>query len=215
MASGLTVPVTTLNFCYAICKISRLPTAISTQQLLSIQKAPMHKFFHDLRFGLFSIQSGVTSTSIVLTPIVGKVAMLWFVVRNVTGLIGSNYWNFQAIKDFALLSRSSTNIVGGQAIPSTIALQYLNLYWCRSSYTTETSLGITDNNANVYCWSFSADPLEALSSGKLLGSKQFTGAEQLQITFTASLTENVQVDLYAMTESILEIGSNYVKKLST
>jgi hypothetical protein len=56
--------------------------------------------------------------------------------------------------------------------------------------------------------------LDSLGTGKLNGSRLFQGAEQLQITFTSTLAANVQVDVYAMTESILEIGPNYVKKLS-
>jgi hypothetical protein len=104
--------------------------------------------------------------------------------------------------------------VGGQQIPDSLALQYLNLYWSQSSYPNETALGLTDNKANVYCWSFSSDPVEAIASGRLLSSHQFSGQEQLLINFTASTSYAYQVDVFAFTESMLEVASNYVKKIS-
>jgi hypothetical protein len=71
-----------------------------------------------------------------------------------------------------------------------------------------------NNSANVYCWSFSSDPVSAITYGRALSSRQFIGNEQLQLTFTSALAANVQVDVYALTESILEQGSGYVKKIS-
>ena len=112
------------------------------------------------------------------------------------------------------MNSASTNIVGGQVIPSALALNYLNLFWSASNYSQETALGITDNAANVYCWSFSSSPVEALNKGVLLGSHQFTGAEQLQINFASSLSANVNVDVYALTESMIEMTYNNVKKIS-
>ena len=99
-------------------------------------------------------------------------------------------------------------------IPSALALNYLNLFWSASSYSQETALGITDNKANVYCWSFSSSPVEALNKGVLLGNHKFSGAEQLQINFTGPLTDNVNVDVYALTESMIEMTYNNVKKIS-
>ena len=213
--SSLTgTPVATLNFCNAICKVTRLDTNTAASKLQALMKQPTHRFFHDVRYGLFSAASGVSSAQIVLTPIVGKVALLFFVIRDTAALSGNNFYKFKAIKDFAILNAASTNIVGGQSIPSAVALQYLNYYWCQSSYTSETALGLTDNTANVYCWSFSSDPVQAYTNGRLLGSKQFTGAEQLQINFASALTAAANIDVYALTESMIEIGQNYVKKLS-
>ena len=209
-----TTPTCTINFCNAICKITRLTPQIAQEKMSALQKSPTHHFFHDCRYGLFSVLTGVSSTQLVLTPIVGKVAVLFFVVRDQTSLSGANYYNFKAIKDFAVLNSASTNIVGGQVIPSALALNYLNLFWSASSYSQETALGITDNNANAYCWSFSSAPFEALNKGLLLGSHQFTGAEQLQINFAAQLTGNVNVDVYALTESMIEMTYNNVKKIS-
>ena len=56
--------------------------------------------------------------------------------------------------------------------------------------------------------------VHAYTTGRLLGSKTFTGAEQLQINFASALTTAANIDVYAMTESMIEISQNYVKKLS-
>ena len=112
------------------------------------------------------------------------------------------------------LNSSSTNIVGGQQIPSAYALQVLNKYWCQSSYTNETALGLTNNNAYVYCWSFSHEPVKAMQQGKMYGSYPFQGNEQLLINWTGTLSANYQVDVYAFTESIVETNSFSVKKIS-
>jgi hypothetical protein len=92
--------------------------------------------------------------------------------------------------------------------------------WSRSTYTSENSLGsslagtVTDNGANVYGWSFSSSPTEALDNGVLLGSRRFLGSEQLQIQFNSSLGANVQVDVFAYCETILEQGVNVVKVIA-
>ena len=132
--------------------------------MMQISKTPIHHFFHDLRFGLFNIPTGTSSSSIVLTPIVGKIAILFFVARATTNLKYDNFFAFKEVDSWAILNSSSTNIVGGQSISSQLALHYLNLYWCRSSFPSETQYSSTNNNAYVYAWSFSNDPLDALCS---------------------------------------------------
>jgi len=184
-----------------------------------LQKQPFHYLFHDLRFGQFTVLNSASSTNlstqIVLTPIVGKVAVLFFVVRPTASLTGNAQTQFTAITNFAILNNSSTNIVGGQLIQSSLAIDYLNSYWFKSSYATETALGTSDNKANVYCWSFSSDPLRALSTGQLLGSYNFTGNEQLQLNFSSGTqTGNFTVSVFALTESSVEQGYGYVKKIS-
>ena len=142
---------------------------------------------------------------------------MFFVVRNSNALTQNSAFSFTAIKDFAILDSTSANCVGGQPIPSALALQYLNSFNCKSSYSSETSVGsniagtVVNNNANVYCWSFSSNLNEALLNGLLLGHRKFLGNEQLQISFTASLASAVQVDVFAYCQSTLEQGANYVK----
>lgn len=85
-------------------------------------------------------------------------------------------------------------------------------YNCRSSYLSETALGITDNKANVYIYSWSADPSESSENAVSMGTHHFAGNEQLKINFTSSLGASVQVDVYAYTEAIVSFGKLSVKK---
>ena len=102
-------------------------------------------------------------------------------------------------------------------IPSALAIQYLNNFYSKSSYTSETDIGcniaqtVTDNKANVYAWSFSSNVVQALHSGLLLGHKRFQGNEQLQLNFTGSLSAAVQVDVWAYCQSAIEQGAGFVK----
>jgi hypothetical protein len=145
----------------------------------------------------------VSSTTIVLTPIVGRVATLFFVVRTAGATSADNAFTYTAISNFAILNSSSTNIVGGQAISSALSLNVLGQYNCASSYLTETALGLVNNGAHVYIWSFSTDILDALVHGKALSSYTFTGNEQLQINFTGALGAAAVVDVFAITEAII------------
>ena len=135
-------------------------------------------------------------------------------------LAGDGAFTYNKITNFSILDATSTNVTSGQPISDALSLNYLSQYWSNSSYLSETATGsnsqgtIVNNGANVYCWSFSSDPMSSLNSGKLLSSRAFQGNEQLQITWTSSLATNVQVEVYAMCESILEQGSMTIKKLS-
>jgi hypothetical protein len=94
---------------------------------------------------------------------------------------------------------------------------YLNNFYSKSSYTSEIDIGanlagtVVDKNANVYCWSFSSNPVMALEKGLLLGHRRFVGNEQLQISFTGSLAAAVQVDVFAYCQSAIEQGAGFVK----
>ena len=178
---------------------------------------PEHNLYHSLRYANFGVNSGVSSTTVVLTPLVGSAAFLFFTVRNTNALTGDNAFKFNAITSFNILGGDGSSIVGGQPIPSQIALQYLSQYYSRSSYHTENSIGsiltgaTNDQGANLYCWSFSHDPVSAITLGQALGSRKLIGAEQLQIVFPSSLGSNVQIDVFALFESILEQGAGYIK----
>jgi hypothetical protein len=184
--------VATLNNANLIVKVLKLPAEIALNRLNAMIKKPEQTIYHNLRYSPFAVSSGVSSTTIVLTPFVGNIAALFFVIRNADKLTKNDAYQFNAISNFAILDSTSSNCVGGQAIPNVLALTYLNQFYSKSSYTAETSLGanlagtVTDNKANVYAWSFSANISEALENGLLLGHRKFLGNEQLQLTFTAS-----------------------------
>ena len=210
----------TLNSANVIVKVLKLPADIAGNRLNAMIKRPEQSIYHNLRYSPFAVSSGVSSTTIVLTPFVGNIAALFFVIRNADKITKNDAYQFNAITNFAILDSTSSNCVGGQNIPSFLALNYLNQFYSKSSYSSETSVGanlvgtVTDNKANVYGWSLSSNISEALENGILLGHRKFLGNEQLQITFTASLTATVQIDVWAFCQSIFEQGANYVKVMA-
>ena len=215
--TGTGTATATLNSANVICKVTKLPSEIAQARLNAMIKSPEHNIFHNIRYSPFAIGSGTSSSTIVLTPFVGNVVILFFVVRPTASLTGDNCYQFTKIKDFAILDSSSSNAVGGQVLPSALAIQYLNNFYSKSSYTSETDIGcniaqtVTDNKANVYAWSFSSNPVMALQSGLLLGHKKFSGSEQLQLNYTGSLSAAVQVDVWAYCQSAIEQGAGFVK----
>jgi hypothetical protein len=217
---GTGTPLMTMNFANLICKTTRLTPDVAQNKLANMQSQPEHQLYHDLRYGIFNINAGVSTSQIVLSSIVGKVAFFFFTAKFVNALTGDGAFTYNKITNFSILDSTSQNITSGQPITDAISLNYLASYWTNSSYLSETSSGsningtIVNNGANVYCWSFSSNPMNALTEGRLLSSRQFYGNEQLQITWTGSLASNVQVECYAMTESIFEQGVMTVKKIS-
>ncbi len=95
-----------------------------------------------------------------------------------------------------------------------MALLYLGRSWTKSSYLAETALGVTNNGANVYVWSFSASAHETAESGIDMNTYRFTGSEQLQITFATTLAVAVTIDIYCHMNSVVEVSSHSAKKLS-
>ena len=155
-----------------------------------------------------------------MTPFVGNIIGLFFVVCPVASLTQDSAYRFTAITNFALLVLTLSNCVGGQSLPSALALYYINQFHSRSSYTSETSIGanlagtVVNNSGNVYAWSFSSSLPEVLQHDLLLGHRKLLGNEQLQITFTSALSAGVQIDVWAFCESLFEQRSNYVKAMA-
>jgi hypothetical protein len=148
----------------------------------------------------------------VLAGITGNVSALLFTIRASTTGVGA--WNYSQLASFSIADNTGTNVVGGQAIPSSYAALMLNKDWIRSSYNTETAFGTNDQKANFYLYSFSSDLISAVSNGQCLNSRRFTGAETLTLNFPSALGANVYVDVYAMVESVLEQTPSSVKKIT-
>lgn len=200
-----------INACNAICRVTRLDNASAQQRLGDMTLRKNHFIMHDTHYGTFTIPSGVLSSTIILAPIVGNVACLFFTVRASTAT--NQQWVYTQLASWALLDSAGTNLVGGQVIPASLSANILNRDWCKSSYNTETSFGINDQKSNVYIWSFSADMVQSLSSGVALNSRKFGGQEQLVLNLNSTTTQ-LQVDVYAYVENVLEVGTNHVKKMS-
>ena len=59
---------------------------------------------------------------VVLTAFVGNDVALVVTVRPVASLVQDNAYQFTAISNFSILDSKSSNCVGGQSIPSSLAL---------------------------------------------------------------------------------------------
>ena len=207
-------PSASINSVNAICKVTRLDGASAAQRMSDMRLAPQHSIFHELKYLPVTVPVGTSSTNIVLSSLVGNVAAIFFTVRPTITGVGA--YTYLPIGSFAILDGASTNLVGGQALPASLCANILNRDWCKSSYHSETAFGVAANNtgANFYCWSFSADPVGAIQGGQALSSRKMLGQEQIQINFATALAAQVQVDIYAMTESVIEQGLMEIRKVS-
>lgn len=197
----------TLNSCQLLVNLSRLqPQSVAGLKKEIVSRAQDYQF-SELRVGQYTVAAGSTNTSIILSSLIGPVSYLYFVIRP-SGANGDNYHNYLPIKDFAILDGGSTNIVGGQNIPSSLALLVYNRDWLKSTFTSENP------NNNAYIYSFSASPSTNAWSGKVFNSHNFIGSEQLQINFNTALTSSVQVDVYAQVNSYIRNSASDVKKIT-
>ena len=211
---GTGTPVCSMNSASLVAKITRLDQNTASYKLQELTKmGSLHTMYHETKPMTAILNSGITTTNIVLSALSGNIACLWFVIRPTSGLSGSGMWNFLQIRSFALVSSSGENLVGGSQIPALLSTSILNTRWSKSTYCTETSLGGTDNAANYYCWSFSADPVASLKDGCDFGSRKFTGSEQLQITFNSALASTHQIDIYAYSECIADQTLSGIRKI--
>jgi hypothetical protein len=205
IANTLTgTPVSTFNYLQVLLNVSKLENAEVNYRLKDLRTTVQSYQFNELRWGNYNINAGASTSSIVLTSIVGPVSFLKFVVRPL-GSVGDNYFNYLAIKDFSILNAGSTNIVGGSAIPSAQALYILNRDWTRGSFSTES---------NVYIYSFGASPVDTIYTGKIYNYYRFKGSEQLVLNFTSPLPLAVSVDIYAYVNSAVQLSSTNTKKIT-
>lgn len=202
----------TVNFTAEIlAKITRLPPALISNELSQIVKTPKHYLFHKSQYLASNLASGTTSASIPLTSITGNISHLFFHIKAASALYGSTATTYLPITNYSILSSDGSSLTGGRSILSREALLVNGKDWSKSSYLCDFAVGTSDSY--VYLHSFSADPEEALASGRKLGSRPFSGNEILQITCSALGSASL-LEIYAFRESALEISNNGVRVLS-
>lgn len=203
-------PVCTFTGCNLMAKVIRLRAEEAQERLHLIRKRPMHIKFSESRNIQTVVRSGVSTASILLNTLVGRISHLMFVVRPTASISNAGAFSFNQIASFAIFD-GNTNITSGQDITNSQALHVLNKDWVLSTYTSENSLGYgTNNNANVYMWSWALDPIGCILEGKSSGFYKFSGNELLRINFGSTLGADVQVDVFAYNEAVLEIHENKV-----
>jgi hypothetical protein len=206
-------PVCTFQSCNLLTKIVRLRKDEIEIKKNEIAKRPYHLKFPEGRFMTTTIQSGVSSSTILLAGLGGgRFSHLMFIVRPSASVYNNSCYQFTPISSYAYLDSASTNIVGGQVITHH-QQKLLNRELSVSTYLSETAeTYLTDNKANVYIYPFCADPVLVMTEGKSSGMRHFLGTEQLVINFPSTLGANVQVDICGYNEAVLEMGKQSVEK---
>jgi hypothetical protein len=199
-------PACTINSCQAICQFSRLPQSIANYTSSLLAKSPLHFGFKDIQAQTFTVASGVTSTSLVLSAINGCVSTIIFCIRSASP-VNNNVLTFNTtMSSFEILSGSSENIVGGQPITD-----ILSRYVQGQRFTNTLFL---NDGPGTYMYSHSIDPVETFNSSAQLGAHQYTGGEILRLNFSTALAAAAQVDVFALTHAAIEMTPSGVKKLS-
>ena len=193
-----------------VCGVTRLDQSTSLQRLNDMAEDPFDNIFHETCISSNVIPSGLTSATIVLNQFVGNLSHFIFVCRpTATATSGVGFYTFTQISSFALLDSGGSTISG--TISAALASR-LNSTWILSSYNVENSLSTVDNSANFYQWSHSPDPVSALKSGLSLGSKRYTGSEQLVVNFRSVLTAPMTIDIYGYREAFMESSLLGIRK---
>lgn len=209
LTSGSTAtgtPASTFTACNAVCGFSRLPPSVSNYTKALMSKSLLHYGFQDIQQATFTVNSGVTSTNLVLSAITGFVSSIIFVLRT-TAPANANLITYStALSSFEFLSGGSENIVGGQPVSD---IQN-RLVQC-GNWLPVT---VTNESAGVYLYSWSYDPKETFESNAQLSGHHFTGTEILKLNFTSSLAAAISVDVYALTYSAIEVGNGVMRKIA-
>lgn len=211
-----------ITSCQLLVKVSRTNEELNNISTCLLKRHGMfHYLYHSTLYMPVIVLSGLKSISIPLTGISGNVAGLYFTVQTSSDLVfssGLTYFNsttsnntiYKQINSYHIISNSATSLCGGQNISDSMSRFYLSKYYFDSTFLADT----TETPNYVYFYSFSTDIKKAVQNGSCLGSHQFYGSEVLQINFLSALTESAQVNIYALVETCLEIGSDSsVRKL--
>ena len=194
-----------------VAKISRLDQSSALEKMNSMAENPFDNIFHETLVSSSVVPLGLTTTTIVLNQFVGNLSHFIFTVRPLATASSANgFYTFTQIASFALLDSGGSTISGtiSGALAST-----LNRDWIASSYNVENSLVPSlDSGANFYMWSHSPDVVSAMRNGLSLGSKRYTGSEQLVITFRSTLVAPVVVEVYGYREAFMETSLMGIKK---
>jgi hypothetical protein len=196
------------------CRITRMedPRAVTALRQDFVANGKLSWMYNELQYQPFVVNSGVSSTTLLLSGITGKVGLLLFVVRNL-GYSAESYFAFNQVSQWALNNSSGQNIIGGNSINHADQFAVIAKQVAQSSYPVEaTGIGTTSTSANVYFYTFSHSAVDQILDGVWTTHRQFTGNEQLVLTFPSTLGSNVEVAVYAYCKASLDIGLSSVAK---
>lgn len=200
-------PSATINSAQLLLNVTQLPPSRVQDITTTLTRAPLSYAFNEERVMTVALQSGSTGYSIPLTGFVGTVSILLFTIRT-TSPTGAYQWNYNTnLYSFEVLNGNSISIVGGQPYLDLQARYQAASRWINTTYPIVSGAG-------AYFYSWSTSPEDSENDSSHFGSYMFTANETLNLKFNVAPTSNIQVDLFALTHSAVQVGSGgSVKKL--
>jgi hypothetical protein len=203
----------TMTSCKALVRLTRMTEYDANKLKFDIVKIPQHRKFHELRQMTFQQASGVTTSSIVLSGIVGRVSSIFFIVRT-SSPICENKLAFTKISSFEYVDGSGKNIVGGTTISDSVSRYYQSRQFTNTSYLGEDKTLTSGSTPYVYIYSWALNAPVSEITGNDTGAHHFKGNEVLRINYVSTTASAYQIDIYAMTQSAIEISALSTKKIS-
>jgi hypothetical protein len=210
--TGLTVSSLSanINSCNAIVKLTKLPPAELAKEIQAFHMKPKHYRYYESRYASATAQSGVSTFTMPLTNIVGKVSSIYFIIRRTDSMTLDNAFSYVDINSFALLDGSSTNICGGADINSLYNRSVQAKHWNRSFYLLDAFNGTS--SAFVFQYSFSLSPFNSTNGGQAQTYMEFNGTQLLKINFSSALSATHDITLFAQTACYVEQSKNGVRR---
>lgn len=207
--SGSGTPSMIINSAYAIAKVCEMSPQEASNYTQQLAKLPRHILYRDVNYQIISQSSGVSSGNYTLTAFSGqKVETIVFVIRP-SGATGSNLLTYTAPTSWDITDSGGQSMTGGTVITSSRALKYLS----RQFTNTNFQIGGSSVN-NVYVWSFSHNPLHSIQTGVDNGYEKWTGAEQLKITYSSSLSSAVEIFVFSVNLAAIQITPLTIEKIN-
>jgi hypothetical protein len=202
--SGATLSAT-MNSLQAVAKLSKIHPQELNQLKSALGRGILKNYsFLEVRNQQFTIQQGVTTHKQVLSGVLGRCPVIYFVVR-ASPSTASGSLNFTAIKDFEITDNGQ-NVVGGTVITDKRNRQHMGRWNCNTTYLLESG-------ANVYMYSWALTPDYTAQTGAYSGHYDFTGSQQLTINFASGTGSALTVDVFAKVYSVLSVSNSGVNKM--
>jgi hypothetical protein len=200
-----------INSASLICRYTQLTQATISRDLSILSKGSVPYLYHKTLQQILTVNAGVSTMQMTLPALTGNISWLYFIIKP-TSSIDDALFSYTQISNFALLDSNGSNIVGGTLIPDAEARGVFGKWWTQSSYLYDPINTYNNNTVNsfVYIWSFSSNNILSATKGSFGNAKTFTGAEQLQIGFTSTLTTSYNIFVYAQQEYALNYNTNSI-----
>ena len=212
VVNGGVVPSATFLQANLFLTVTRFSDNETQMKKLEIYKRPTHHKFNEVVYQSATIPSGSTSANITLTSFNGNISFFMVVCRPSANLNNLTKTSYDAVSTFELTGQNSKNICGGSPLSMATMIHILGNRNSVSSYLSETSLGVTNNKANVLLYSFSSDLQATVDYAQSFGHYHFGANEILKLVFPSALSGNEQVDIWGFQESVLEVSATNVTK---